>query len=48
VVDHLVGRILDLFDIEHSGLATRWNGLADDFARQKVAALQDADPADLA
>lgn len=35
VVDHLVGRILDLFDIRHNEIAQRWAGLTDEFARQK-------------
>jgi 2,5-furandicarboxylate decarboxylase 2 len=33
IVNHTVGRILDLFSIEHSQLPSRWNGLSDDFAR---------------
>jgi 2,5-furandicarboxylate decarboxylase 2 len=32
VVDHTVGRILDLFRIEHREIAHRWSGLADEFA----------------
>jgi 2,5-furandicarboxylate decarboxylase 2 len=32
VVDHTVGRILDLLGIEHSEIAHRWSGLADEFA----------------
>ena len=32
VVDHTVGRILDLFGIEHREIARRWSGLADEFA----------------
>ncbi|MDR5749016.1 UbiX family flavin prenyltransferase [Caballeronia sp. LZ029] len=32
VVDHTVGRILDLFGIEHGEIAQRWSGLADAFA----------------
>ena len=32
VVDHTVGRILDLFGIEHGEIARRWSGLADEFA----------------
>jgi 2,5-furandicarboxylate decarboxylase 2 len=32
VVDHTVGRILDLFSIEHGEIARRWSGLADEFA----------------
>ncbi|HTH60757.1 MAG TPA: UbiX family flavin prenyltransferase [Paraburkholderia sp.] len=32
VVDHTVGRILDLFGIEHDEIAKRWSGLADAFA----------------
>ncbi|MDR5752637.1 MULTISPECIES: UbiX family flavin prenyltransferase [unclassified Caballeronia] len=32
VVDHTVGRILDLFGIEHGEIARRWSGLADGFA----------------
>ena len=31
-VDHTVGRILDLFRIEHREIAHRWSGLADEFA----------------
>ena len=31
VVDHTVGRILDLFGIEHDEIARRWSGLADEF-----------------
>src|SRR3984957_11165539 len=31
VVDHTVGRILDLFSIEHGEIARRWSGLADEF-----------------
>ena len=31
VVDHTVGRILDLFSIEHREIARRWSGLADEF-----------------
>ena len=27
LVDHTVGRVLDLFDIEHSDLVKRWEGL---------------------
>lgn len=27
LVDHTVGRVLDLFGIEHQGLVKRWNGL---------------------
>ncbi|MBB1629938.1 UbiX family flavin prenyltransferase [Cupriavidus sp. UME77] len=33
VVNHTVGRILDLFQIEHGTLVGRWSGLAHDFAR---------------
>jgi 2,5-furandicarboxylate decarboxylase 2 len=33
VVDHTVGRILDLFGIEHDEIAERWSGLADAFAK---------------
>jgi len=32
VVDHTVGRILDLFGIEHDEIAQRWSGLAGAFA----------------
>ncbi len=32
VVDHTVGRILDLFGIEHREIAQRWSGLADEFS----------------
>jgi 2,5-furandicarboxylate decarboxylase 2 len=35
IVAHLVGRILDLLQIEHHQIAERWSGLADDFLRQK-------------
>jgi 2,5-furandicarboxylate decarboxylase 2 len=35
VVDHLAGRILDLFDIRHNQIK-RWGGLADDFAAEKL------------
>ena len=35
VVDHTVGRILDLFAIEHREIARRWNGLADEFASRR-------------
>ncbi|SMG52939.1 UbiX family flavin prenyltransferase [Paraburkholderia susongensis] len=35
VVDHTVGRILDLFAIEHREIAKRWSGLADAFADQR-------------
>ena len=38
IVDHLVGRILDLLQIEHQQIEQRWSGLADDFSRQKQAA----------
>jgi 2,5-furandicarboxylate decarboxylase 2 len=31
VVDHTVGRILDLFSIEHREIARRWSGLANEF-----------------
>ena len=31
VVDHTVGRILDLFGIEHGEIAQRWSGLANEF-----------------
>ncbi len=31
VVDHTVGRILDLFGVEHGEIPQRWNGLADAF-----------------
>ncbi|MEX3959159.1 UbiX family flavin prenyltransferase [Trinickia sp. EG282A] len=31
VVDHTVGRILDLFDVEHGEIPQRWSGLADSF-----------------
>ncbi len=27
VVDHTIGRVLDLFGIEHQGMVKRWNGL---------------------
>jgi 2,5-furandicarboxylate decarboxylase 2 len=32
VIDHTVGRILDLFGIEHDEIAHRWSGLADAFS----------------
>jgi 2,5-furandicarboxylate decarboxylase 2 len=35
VVDHTVGRILDLFAIEHREIAKRWSGLADEFASRR-------------
>ena len=35
VVDHLVGRILDLFDIRHNEIK-RWGGLAGEFAAEKI------------
>lgn len=35
VVDHTVGRILDLFAIEHREIARRWSGLADEFASRR-------------
>jgi 2,5-furandicarboxylate decarboxylase 2 len=35
VVDHTVGRILDLFAIEHREIAKRWCGLADSFAGRR-------------
>jgi 2,5-furandicarboxylate decarboxylase 2 len=41
VVDHTVGRILDLFGIEHDEIACRWNGLADAFGSR--ASDEDAD-----
>jgi 2,5-furandicarboxylate decarboxylase 2 len=47
VVAHLVGRILDLFDIEHSQIAHRWNGLSEDFARHKTKALLEDEPGDV-
>jgi 4-hydroxy-3-polyprenylbenzoate decarboxylase/2,5-furandicarboxylate decarboxylase 2 len=28
LVDHTVGRVLDLFGVEHDGLLTRWSGLS--------------------
>ncbi|MDP9646616.1 UbiX family flavin prenyltransferase [Paraburkholderia caledonica] len=36
VVDHTVGRILDLFGIEHGEIAQRWGGLADEFAQRQA------------
>ncbi|WP_179404702.1 UbiX family flavin prenyltransferase [Burkholderia guangdongensis] len=30
IVDHTVGRVLDLFDIDHEGLVGRWQGLRAD------------------
>lgn len=41
IVDHTVGRILDLFGIEHREIARRWSGLADEFSRRA-----DSDDAD--
>jgi len=38
VVDHTVGRILDLFGIEHREIAQRWSGLADEFAGRREGA----------
>jgi len=35
VVDHTVGRILDLFSIEHREIARRWSGLADEFGARR-------------
>jgi 2,5-furandicarboxylate decarboxylase 2 len=32
IVDHTVGRLLDLFDIDHEGLVGRWQGLRTDAA----------------
>src|ERR1700733_8403131 len=32
IVDHTVGRIMDLFGIEHREIAHRWSGLADELA----------------
>ncbi|MDR3097243.1 MAG: UbiX family flavin prenyltransferase [Paraburkholderia sp.] len=32
IVDHTVGRVLDLFDIDHEGLVGRWQGLRADAA----------------
>jgi 2,5-furandicarboxylate decarboxylase 2 len=40
VVDHTVGRILDLFDIEHGEIAQRWSGLAGEFAGRREGADQ--------
>lgn len=51
IVNHTVGRILDLFSIEHDQLPQRWSGLADDFARSARAddaEALDADPGRLA
>ncbi|MGN8107531.1 UbiX family flavin prenyltransferase [Paraburkholderia sp. 22098] len=36
VIDHTVGRILDLFGIEHGEIAQRWSGLADEFAQRQA------------
>jgi 2,5-furandicarboxylate decarboxylase 2 len=36
VVDHLVGRILDLFDIRHNEIAERWAGLTDELAQRSA------------
>lgn len=33
IVNHTVGRILDLFLLEHDSLPRRWNGLSEDFAQ---------------
>jgi 2,5-furandicarboxylate decarboxylase 2 len=33
IVDHTVGRIMDLFGIEHREIARRWSGLASEFNR---------------
>lgn len=33
IVNHTIGRILDLFSIEHHELPRRWGGLPDDFTR---------------
>ncbi|MBF6989510.1 MULTISPECIES: UbiX family flavin prenyltransferase [unclassified Cupriavidus] len=44
IVNHTVGRILDLFSIEHDQLPQRWSGLADDFARSARA--DEAEPVD--
>ena len=38
VVDHTVGRILDMFGIEHREIAQRWSGLADEFAGRREGA----------
>jgi 3-polyprenyl-4-hydroxybenzoate decarboxylase len=27
IVDHTVGRLLDLFDLPHAGLVKRWEGM---------------------
>jgi 2,5-furandicarboxylate decarboxylase 2 len=40
VVDHTVGRILDLLGIEHREIARRWSGLADEFASRDEGAEQ--------
>jgi 2,5-furandicarboxylate decarboxylase 2 len=34
IVDHTVGRIMDLFGIEHREIARRWSGLASEFNRR--------------
>ncbi|CAD6529215.1 UbiX family flavin prenyltransferase [Paraburkholderia sabiae] len=36
VVDHTVGRILDLFAIEHREIAKRWSGLGDAIAERRA------------
>jgi 2,5-furandicarboxylate decarboxylase 2 len=38
VVNHTVGRILDLFGIEHDEIAERWSGLADAFSSRTAGA----------
>jgi 2,5-furandicarboxylate decarboxylase 2 len=43
MVAHLVGRILDLFNIQHDQIEHRWNGLSEDFARHKSEALLGVD-----
>ncbi|WP_118183483.1 UbiX family flavin prenyltransferase [Paraburkholderia phosphatilytica] len=35
IVDHTVGRILDLLSIEHREIESRWNGLADAFGSKR-------------
>ena len=40
VVDHTVGRILDLFGIEHTEIARRWSGLAEAFGSAREGASQ--------
>jgi 2,5-furandicarboxylate decarboxylase 2 len=43
IVDHTVGRIMDLFGIEHREIARRWSGLASEFNRRDNDEGDDAD-----